>query len=219
VNAEYVWRMEAVLDLYAEPLDPARPVVCVDEYPLALTAPTRDPLPAAPGQVVREDYEYERHGSCSLFAAFQPLAAWRTVTARPRRTAEDLAVFLQTLVDEHFPDAAVIRLVVDNLNTHAPEALYQTFPAPEARRIARKLEWHYTPAHGSWLNMVEIEWSVLAQQCLGRHLDTLERVQQEVDAWAARRNTERATVKWRFVTPDARRALDHLYPTPVRTAA
>ena len=224
--------MEDVLDLYAAPFDPARPVVCVDESPLALTAPTRDPIPAAPSQVRKADYEYERRGSCSLFAAFQPLAGWRTVQVRDRRTAQDFATFLQALVDDvHFAEAEVIRLVLDNLNTHTPAALYETFPPAEARRIARKLEWHYTPAHGSWLNMVEIEWSVLAQQCLrGQRLPDLDAVAEEVTAWVTTRNQQRATVHWRFTTTDARVVLDHLSPPivvppapaqhlPVRTAA
>jgi hypothetical protein len=205
--------MEDVLDLYTAPYDPLRPVVGVDEYPLALTAPTRAPIPAAPGRVRKEDYEYHRRGSCSLFAAFQPLAGWRTVAVYARRTAQDFAHFLQTLVDVHFPDAAVIRVVLDNLNTHTLAALYETFPPAEARRIARKLEFHYTPAHGSWLNMIEIEWSVLAQQCLtGRRLGDMDTVQHEVDAWVAARNQQRATVAWRFTTTAARDVLEHLYP-------
>jgi hypothetical protein len=204
--------MEDVLDLYAEPVDPARPVVCVDEYPLALTAPTREPLPLKPTQPARQDYEYRRCGSCSLFGAFQPRAAWRTIQVRDRRTAQDFAHLLQTLVDEHFPQATTIRLVLDNLNTHHPGVLYDTFPAAEARRLARTLEFHYTPPHGSWLNMLEIEWSVLAQQCLGRHLPDLPTVQAEVDAWATQRNQQQATVRWYFVTPDARRAMQTLYP-------
>lgn len=212
VSSRFVASMEDVLDLYAEPLDPQRPVVCVDEYPLALTAPTRADLPMTSGQPARQDYEYRRCGSCSLFGAFQPRAAWRTVQVRERRTAQDFAHFLKALVDEHFPQATSIRLVLDNLNTHSRTALYDTFSAAEARRLARKLEFHYTPPHGSWLNMLEIEWSVLAQQCLRRHLPDLTTVQAEVDAWAARRNQQQATVHWCFVTPDARRAMHALYP-------
>lgn len=206
--------MEDVLDLYAEPLDPQRPVVCVDEYPLALSAPTRDELPMTSGQPARQDYEYQRRGSCSLFGAFCPRAGWRTVAVRERRTAQDFAHFLQAVVDEHFPEATVIRLVLDNLNTHCLGALYATFLATEARRIARKLEFHDTPPHGSWLNQVEMEWSVLAHQCLPRRLPDIATVQREVDAWAARRNAQRATVHWCFTTPDARRALAARYPVP-----
>lgn len=213
MSALFVARLEDVLDLYAAPYDPARPVICLDEYPLRLSAATRAPLPPRPGQVQREDYEYERRGSCSLFGAFQPLTGWRTIQARPRRTAQDFAHFLQQVVDEHFAEAETIRVVLDNLNTHTPAALYATFPPAEARRLVSKLAWHYTPPHGSWLNMIEIEWSILAQQCLGgRRLADLATVQAEVDAWAARRNTTHATVNWRFTTHDARAALDHLYP-------
>lgn len=205
-------RMEDVLDLYAEPFDPRRPVVCLDEYPLGLTAATRPAVPSAPGRVRKEDYEYRRCGSCSLFGAFQPAAGWRTVAVMPRRTAQDFAQFLRMVVETHFPQAEIIRVVVDNLNIHTLAALYDTFPAATARAIARKLEWHYTPAHGSWLNMIEIEWSVLAQQCLGRHLTDVATVQAEVDAWATRRNQQRATVDWRFTITRAREVLDHLYP-------
>jgi hypothetical protein len=216
VSALFVARMEDVLDLYAEPFDPTRPVVCLDEYPLALTAPTREAIPAAPGRVQQEDYEYQRRGSCSLFAAFQPLAGWRTVAVHARRTAQDFAHFLQQVVDDpHLAEAAVIRVVLDNLNTHTLAALYETFPPAEARRIARKLEFHYTPAHGSWLNMIEIEWSVLAQQCLrGRRLGDTATVQHEVAAWVRERNARHATVQWRFTTTQARATLDHLYPPP-----
>lgn len=209
----FVARMEDLLDLYAESNDPQRPVICVDEYPLALTAPTRAPRPVAPGHIARHDYEYVRCGSCALFGAFQPLAGWRTVQVHERRTAQDFATFLQTLVDEHFPAATTLRLVVDNLNTHTLAALYDTFPAAEARRIARKLEFHFTPAHGSWLNMIEIEWSVLAQQCLTRHLPDRPTAQAEIDAWVTRRNAQQATVQWRFTTPDARQKMAALYPT------
>lgn len=166
-----------------------------------------------PGQPARQDYEYERRGSCSLFGAFQPRAGWRSVQVYGRRTAQDFAHFLQWLVDEHFPQAQVIRLVLDNLNTHTPAALYATFPPAEARRIARTLEFHYTPPHGSWLNMIEIEWSVLAHQCLGRRLPDAATVQREVDAWADRRNAQQATVRWCFGTEDARRAFQARYPT------
>ncbi len=205
-------RMEDLLELYAEPFDPQRPVLCIDEYPLALTAPTRAPLPARPGQIARHDYEYTRQGSCTLFGAFQPQTGWRTIHVQDRRTAQDFATFLTTVVDEHFPDAVCIRLVADNVNTHHPGVLYDTFSPAEARRIARKLEWHYTPTHGSWLNMIEIEWSVLARQCLGRHLEDLATTQGEVDAWAARRNADHATVQWRFTTTDARQTMTTLYP-------
>lgn len=205
--------MEDVLELYAEPFDPRYPVVCLDEYPLALVADRRPGQPAAPGRARREDYEYVRCGGCTLFMAFQPLKAWRTVVVRARRTAQDFAWFLRWLVEQHYPEAERIRLVLDNLNIHQPGALYATFPAAEARRIARKLELHYTPVHGSWLNMIEIEWSVLAQQCLtGRRLSTIAVVQREVDAWAAARTAAGASVEWRFTPAAARQRMAGLYP-------
>lgn len=214
----FVARMEDVLDLYAAPFDWLRPVVCVDECPLALTAPPRPALPVRPGRVRREDYEYVRCGSCALIAAFQPLAAWRTIAAHDRRTAQDFAHFLRDLVAVHFPHAETIRLVLDNLNTHTPAALHSTFPPAEARRIAAKLEWHYTPVHGSWLNMLELEWSVLARQCLhGQRLADLASVQQQVDAWAHARNAAGATVEWRFTSHEARSRLAHVYPVPTTT--
>lgn len=212
MSALFVARMEDLLDLYAAPYDAARPVICLDEYPLALRALVRPSLPAAPGRLRRDDYEYRRCGSCSLFAAFQPARGWRTVTVTERRTAQDFAQFLRQLVDVHFPQAATLRLVLDNLNTHSPAALYQTFPAAEARRIAARLEWHYTPVHGSWLNMIEIEWSILAQQCLRQHLDSPARAAAVIAAWVDTRNAQQATVHWRFTAPDARQTMASLYP-------
>ncbi len=203
--------MEDVLDLYGEPYDPKRPVVCFDERPYSLRAHTRDPLPVEPGRPRREDYEYERRGTCNLFVVFQPLVGWRKVTVTERRTSEDFARQMKQLVDEIFPEAEVIRVVLDNLNTHTPAALYQTFPAEEARRLTRKLEFHYTPKHGSWLNMVEIELSILERQCLNRRLPDLESVRREVKAWERARNEARATVDWRFTTTDARHKLHRLY--------
>jgi hypothetical protein len=204
--------MEAVLDLYEEPDDPDRPRVCLDEYPLALTAPTRASLPLAAGRVRREDYEYTRGGSCSLFAAYHPAGGWRTIQARARRTAQDFAWFIKELVDVHFPTATVLRLVLDNLNTHTLGALYETFPPQEARRIARRIEFHFTPVHGSWLNMVEGEWAILARQCLGRHLVDMATAQQEIDAWVSDRNAARATTNWQFTSTQAREKLQRIYP-------
>ena len=204
--------MEAVLDLYEEPDDPDRPRVCLDEYPLALTAPTRAPVPLAAGRVRREDYEYRRGGSCSLFAAYHPAGGWRTIQARERRTAQDFAWFVKELVDVHFPTATVIRLVLDNLNTHTLGALYETFPPEEARRIARRIEFNFTPVHGSWLNMVEGEWAILARQCLGRHLVDMATAQQEIDAWVRDRNAARATTNWQFTSSQAREKLERIYP-------
>jgi hypothetical protein len=212
VSAQFVAGMEAVLDLYAEPAEPARPVVCVDERPLKLTAPRRPSQPLAPGRPRRQDYEYERCGGATIFAAFVPHAGWRTVEVRDRRTAQDFARFVRDLIDVHFPDAERIRLVLDNLNTHTPGALYETFTPAEARRLARRLEWHYTPKHGSWLNMIELEFSILARQCLDQHLPDRQTAQRHFDAWAAIRNQAQATVNWQFTTPDARRTLHSLYP-------
>jgi hypothetical protein len=205
--------MEDVLDLYAAPADPRRPRVCFDERPYQLVGETRTPLPAAPGQPERYDYEYQRHGTANLFVLFCPEAAWRHVAVTERRTKHDFAHQMQALVDEHFPDAALIRVVLDNLNTHTPAALYEAFPPPEARRIASRLEFHYTPKHGSWLNMAELEISALSRQCLERRLADLPTLRQEVAAWEVGRNADRATVHWRFTTADARTKLHRLYPS------
>ncbi len=205
--------MEDILDLYAEPYAPRRPVVCFDERPYQLLEEKRAPLPMEPGRPRREDYEYERRGSCNLFLVFQPLTGWRHVEVTDRRTSEDFARQMKWLVDEAFPEAEVIRVVLDHLNTHTPAALYQTFPPEEARRLTRKLEFHYTPKHGSWLNMAEIEYSVLTRQCLNRRLPDKESVRREVKAWEEGRNATQATVEWRFTTADARRKLHRLYPS------
>jgi len=206
--------MEDVLDLYAEPADPARPVVCLDECPVQLLDDVRPPLPAAPNRPRRRDYEYRRCGTACLAVAFDPHRGWRHVTASERRTKLDFAGWLKELVDVHYPTAEVIRLVVDNLNTHTPASLYEAFVPAEAHRIAHKLEWHYAPKHGSWLNMVEIELSVLASQCLDRRIPDLTTLGRATTAYAARRNAAHATVHWRFTTTDARTKLDHLYPIP-----
>lgn len=206
--------MEAVLDLYAEPADPAHPVVCFDEKPVQLLADTRPPVPARPGQVARHDYEYERCGTANLFIAFQPRGSWRAVTVTARRTCTDFAQQMKVLVDEHFPAARRIRVVLDNLNTHTVAALYEAFPPAEARRLARRLEFHYTPVHGSWLNMVEIELSVLARQSLRQRIGSAERLQEVVSRWATQRNAARETVHWRFTTDAARAKLGHRYPPP-----
>jgi len=213
VSAEFVYRMEDVLDLYAEPYDPQRPVVCFDELPYQLIGETRTPLPAAPGQPARYDYEYERKGTCNLFIYFQPLAGWRHVDVTAQRTLADFAHCMRDLVDVHFPDAVQIRLVTDNLNIHKPEALYAVFEPQEARRIVRKLEFHYTPRHGSWLNMAEIELSVLARQCLDRRIPDTMMLRDETAAWETARNARKATVDWRFSTFDARTKLARLYPS------
>jgi hypothetical protein len=205
--------MEDVLDLYAEPEDPLRPRVCFDECPYQLLSEVRRPLPVQPGRAVRYDYEYQREGTCNLFIFVQPHTGWRQVKVTDRRTKQDFAQCMKDLVDVHFPEAEVIRVVLDQLNTHTPAALYGTFEPAEARRIIRKLEFHHTPKHGSWLNMAEIELSVLSTQCLDRRLPDSEVVRYEVSAWQARRNAERATIHWHFTAEDARAKLKRLYPS------
>jgi transposase len=205
--------MEDVLDLYAEPYSPSRPVVCFDERPVQLLGEVRQPLPPEPGQPQRIDDEYHRNGTCNLFTYFQPLAGWRHVEVTDRRTKQDFAYCMKSLVDVHFPLAKIIRVVIDNLNIHTPAALYETFEAKEARRILKKLEFHYTPKHGSWLNQVEIELSVLSRQCLERRIPNKETLKQEIAAWEESRNQARATVAWRFTTTDALAKLQRLYPS------
>ena len=213
VSAEFVYHMEDVLDLYAEPPDARRPLVCFDERPCQLISETRQAVAAKPGQPERHDYEYKRQGTCNLFLFFAPGEGWRHVKATERRAAQDFAQCMQELVDEHFAEADVIRVVLDNLNTHTLAALYQTFAPTEARRMARKLEFHFTPKHGSWLNMAEIELAVLSKQCLNRRIPSFDSMRQETTAWEAERNARHATVHWRFTTSDARIKLTRLYPS------
>ena len=204
--------MEAVLELYAQPYNPTVPVVCLDERPVQLLNDVLPPLPAQPGVKRRFDYEYHREGTCNLFMLFQPLQGWRQVQVTARRTKLDFAHCLRDLVDIHFPQATTIQVVLDNLNTHTLGALYEAFDPAEARRIARKLCFHFTPKHGSWLNMVEIELSILSRQCLKRRIPDQSTLQAEVSAWADARNTQQATVNWRFSVHDARTKLASLYP-------
>ncbi|HEY9833278.1 MAG TPA: IS630 family transposase [Stenomitos sp.] len=212
VGADFVWRMEDVLELYGKPYEPDYPQVCIDERPCQLISEVRTPLPSEPGKPERYDYEYKREGTCNLFACFQPLVGWRHIQVTQQRTSQDFAHFLKYLVDVLFPLAVMIRLVLDNLNTHTPAALYQTFEPAEARRILSKLEFHYTPKHGSWLNMVEIELSVLSRQCLNRRIPDLDTMKREISAWENQRNAVQATVNWRFSVTDARVKLTDLYP-------
>lgn len=212
VSAEFVCQMEDVLELYAEPVDPKRPRVCVDERPVQLISEVREIIPAAPGRPERHDYEYKREGSCNLFMIACPERGWRHVKVTERRGTLDFAHILKELVDVHFPDAERIRLVMDNLNTHTLASLYEVFDASEARRIARKFEIHHTPKHGSWLNMAEIELSVLASQCLDQRIPDQQTLRQETAAWAERRNAAKATIDWRFTSDTARTKLDRLYP-------
>ncbi len=204
--------MEDVLDVYTQPYDPAYPQVCMDELSKQLVGETRVPVPPAPGQVARIDYEYVRLGVANLFLFFEPLAGWRHLEVTERRTKQDWASAIRDLVDVHYPHAHTIRLVLDNLNTHVGGALYEAFPPAEARRILARLELHYTPKHGSWLNMAESELSILARQCLDRRLADAGTLAREVAAWEARRNSAQATMDWRFTTADARIKLAHLYP-------
>jgi hypothetical protein len=212
-SSEFVSRMEDVLEVYTRPYDPHRPQVCLDEASKQLLGDVRDPVPMQPGQLARYDSEYERHGTANLFMCFEPLQARREVMVTTQRRKLDLAQVLKWLVDEGYPDAEVVVLVADNLNTHSDAALYEAFEPAEARRIAAKLEWHYTPKHGSWLNMAEIELSVLARQCLADRLPDQQTLRTHVTAWAAQRNLANRTVDWRFTTHDARIKLKRLYPS------
>jgi len=205
--------MEDVLDVYQQPLNPAKPVVCFDERPTQLISEKRQPLPAEPGQPERYDYEYQREGTANVFAFFQPLAGWRHLKVTAQRTKADFAICMKELVDVHFLHADALRLVMDNLNTHDISSLYETFEPAEARRIARKLEIHYTPKHGSWLNMVEIELSVLSRQCLDRRIPDQTILEREVAAWEQERNQQHATVQWQFTPDIARVKLKSLYPS------
>jgi transposase len=204
--------MEDVLDLYAEPLDPQQPVVCFDECPVQLVGETRTPQAASPGHPRRVDHEYQRHGTANLFMLVQPRGGWREVTVTERRTKRDFAEQMRRLVDEQFPEATRIRVVLDNLNTHTPAALYEAFAPAEARRLTQKLEFHYTPKHGSWLDMAELELASLARQCLGRRLPDVATLRAEVAAWLAPRNAQHTAITWRFTVDDARVKLHHLYP-------
>ena len=204
--------MEEVLDLYAEPYDPQRPVVCFDESSTQLLADVREPIPTKPGRPKRQDYEYRREGTRNLFLFCEPLAGWRHVAITERRTKEDFALQMRWLVDQAYPDVPVVRLVLDNLNTHRVASLYETFPPAEARRIAQRLEFHYTPKHGSWLNMAEIEFSVFSRTCLRQRLPDEESLCREIHALELERNQAQARINWGFNILDARAKLQRLYP-------
>lgn len=205
--------MEDVLDVYERPYDPRFPQVCLDETSKQLVGEVRTPLPPAPGQAAREDYAYVRNGVANLFMLNEPLRGWRHVVVTDQRTGADCAQVLKALVDVHYPDAERIVLVTDNLNTHTPAVLYATFPPAEAHRIAAKLDWHDTPKHGSWLDMAEIELSVLARQCLDQRIPDTPTLKGAVASWQAKRNLAHTTIKWRFTTADARIKLHRLYPS------
>lgn len=204
--------MEQVLDVYQRPYDPRYPVICMDESNKQLIEDVQPPLPLKPAQGAKVDCNYQRHGTCNLFVAFEPMRGHRDVTVTARRTHQDWAVYVQKIVDELYPTAERITLVCDQLNTHTLAALYDTFVPDEAHRLARKLELVYTPKHGSWLNMAEIELSALSRQCLDRRLADPATMTREVSAWATARNTHATTVHWRFTTADARIKLASLYP-------
>src|SRR5579871_579811 len=204
--------MEDILEVYQRPFDPKRPLVCLDEAMKQLLAHGRAPLAIQKGRAQREDYEYVRGGTAALFMLFAPLLSWRHVEVTEQRRAVDWAYVVRDLVDVDFPDADKVVLVMDNLNTHTPAALYEAFAPEEARRIAKKLEIHYTPKHGSWLNMAEIELSVLARQCLDQRIESMARMREEVEAWELERNERQVEIKWQFTTADARVKLHRLYP-------
>ena len=205
--------MEDTLEVYTRPHDATRPLVCLDETSKQLVAETRTPVPMRPGQPARYDYEYERNGTANLFMLFAPLEGWRHVKVTERRTAVDFAQVLKDLSDIHFPSAEKIVLVQDNLNTHAPASLYEAFPPAEARRLVERFEWHYTPKHGSWLDMTESELAILSGQCLSRRIPDRATLEREVAAWVERRNTHNAKADWRFTAADARIKLKSLYPS------
>jgi hypothetical protein len=211
-SGEFVYHMEDVLEVYHKPLDARRPLACMDEMPYQLVSETRLPLPPRPGQVQCQDYEYKREGVANIFMVFAPLLGQRWTRVTKRRTYKDWAYVVRDIVDVLFPDAERVILVMDNLNIHVGGALYEAFPPAEARRILDKLEIHYTPKHGSWLNMAEIELSVLSRQCLDRRLGSAQLLEQEVSAWNQARNTSATTVDWQFTTADARIKLERLYP-------
>jgi hypothetical protein len=204
--------MEDVLDLYQQPYDSKRPVVCMDETSKQLVSETRDPIPAKPGQPLRFDYEYERKGTANVFMFTEPLRGWRWAPVTDRRTRVDWALAIQEMLEVRYPSVRVVRLVMDNLNTHSVASLYEAFPPDVARRLTQRLEIHHTPKHGSWLNVAEIELKALALQCMDRRIANLSVLQREVLAWERERNRKTVGVDWQFTTPNARIKLRHLYP-------
>ena len=211
-SARFVWRMEEVLDLYEEPYDPKRPVVCFDERPCQLLAEVRESLRLGAGRPERRDHEYQRQGMAHLFVAFEPLTGWRGVEVRERRRGREFAEFVRHLAEDLYPEAEKIRLVVDNLNIHTPASFYEVFDAERARELSRRIEFRYTPVHGSWLNMAEIEISILVRQCLGkRRVPDVQMLRRETRAWYEARNQQQARVDWRFTTAEARTKLRRLY--------
>lgn len=213
MSGEFVARMEDVLDLYAEPPDETRPVVCMDELSKELHGQAAEAIPAVPGRPAKEDYEYKRHGTGNVFLLLCPLLGWRHLEVTERRGYREFAQLMKDLVDVHFPKAETIRVVLDNRNTHVFGALYEAFTPEEARRIARRLEFHYTPKHGSWLNLAEMEFSVLSRQCLDRRIATAQELADAIAAWERERNEARTKIEWTFRIADARRKLHWIYPS------
>jgi len=211
-NAEFVCQMEEVLDLYKRPYDPRKPLVCFDERPKQLISEMRNPIPVKQGHAARYDHEYRRNGVANIFMMFEPLAGKREVKVTARRANEDFARCMYKLADEIYPQAQKITVVMDNLSTHKKSALYEVFAPAEAKRIADRLEIHYTPKHGSWLNMAEIEISVMSRQCLAERMDSFAQLESEINAWQKKRNLTASKVDWRFTTDDARIKLKRLYP-------
>jgi len=212
MNAEFVCQMEEVLDIYKRPYDPKRPIVCVDESSKQLTREVRESLPACSGQVLKYDTEYERNGTASIFMAFEPLQGQRFTKITEQRTQVDWAIFIKDLVDNYYSEAEQIIFVMDNLNTHHKSSLYEAFEPAEAKRLADRFEIHYTPKHGSWLNMAEIELSHLNRQCLDRRIGERSEMSTEVEAWTKERNSKKIIADWQFTTTDARIKLRRLYP-------
>jgi DDE superfamily endonuclease len=211
-SAEFVAAMEDVLAVYQRPLDPAYPVICMDETSKQLVGEARVSLPVEPGQPQREDYEYTRQGVANLFLFSEPLTGWREVQVTERRTRADWAEAMRQLSDQHYPLAERITVVLDNLNTHGPASFYEAFTPEEAQRLTERFDFHYTPKHGSWLNMAEIEFSVLSRQCLDRRIDNAETLRNETRAWQQKRNAVSKTIEWQFTTAEARIKLKRLYP-------
>ena len=216
-DADFVACMEDVLDVYELPYNPVRPVVCMDEKPYQLLGDAREPLPMRPGNDRKTDSEYVRNGTCSIFAFVEPLGGKHHVSVHEHRTAIDWALEIRYLTDEMYPDAEKIILVMDNLNTHKPASLYKVFPPAEARRIIKRLEIHYTPKHGSWLDMAEIELNVMTRQCLARRIETIDLLRTELSAWEAERNQNKAKIQWHFQSGNAREKLISLYPKIIST--
>lgn len=214
ITPDFIWRMEDVLRLYAEPYDPKRPVICFDELPYQLLSHVWEPTPMEPGKPKRVDYEYKREGTCNVFIFYQPLTGWRRVLIRDTRNRVDFAECMKTLVNEWFPEADEVRVVLDQLNTHTPGSFYKAFGASEAECLTNKLEFHHTPTHGSWLNMAEIELSVLSRQHLKQRIPTVEKLLEVSSSWASKRTEKKAMIDWRFSAEDARDKFRKFYHNP-----